>query len=71
VGAVYVVTDGNERLFATGVKGSKQATGLKGTTQFRLYTQADHKLMDELKVIMSPSNVPPSSLSLAYPSATP
>ena len=71
VGEVYIVADGDEKLFATGVKGSKEATGLKETTKFRLYTQAGHKLVDELKVVMSASDVPPSHLSLAPPSATP
>lgn len=72
VGEVYIVTSGDEKLFATGANGSKEASGIQpGSTEFRLYTQTDRKLLARLKVTMSPSSVLPTELSIALPSATP
>ena len=71
VGEVYLMEADKETLFASGAKGSKEATGIHpGSTEFRLYTQADHKLLGQLKVTMSPSEVPPTNLSLK-PAASP
>lgn len=65
VGEVFVVEAAQEKLFATGAKGSQEATWIKpGSTEFRLYTQTDHKLLAQIKVTMSPPDVPPSNLSL-------
>jgi len=54
VGEVYVVDGQNkEKLFATGTKGSAEAAWIKkGSTEFRLYTQGDHKLLAQLTVTM-------------------
>jgi hypothetical protein len=72
-GDVYVGTAGNEKLFASGLKGSQDAPWIKpGSTEFRLYNHADHKLIAQLTVTMSSSDVPASSLSAtAVPSANP
>jgi hypothetical protein len=67
VGDVYVGGAGNETLFASGTKGSTDAPWIApGSTEFRLYNHADHKLLARLTVTMPSSNVPASS-----PSATP
>jgi hypothetical protein len=67
VGDVYVGTVGNETLFASGPKGSQNAPWIKpGSTEFRLYSHADHKLLAQLTVTMPSSDVPASN-----PSATP
>jgi hypothetical protein len=70
VGEVWVGDPANEKLFATGAKGSQEAAWIKpGSTEFRLYTQADHKLMAQLTVTMStdavskPATTPVSSAS--------
>ena len=55
VGDVYVGEEDNEKLFASGAKGSQSAPGIKpGATKFRLYTKTDHKLLAELIVTMPP-----------------
>lgn len=65
VAEVYSVEAGNEKLLATGAKGAQEVTWIKpGTTEFRLYNQAGHKLLAQLKVTMSPAEVPPSNLSI-------
>jgi hypothetical protein len=65
VGEVYVMDGENEKLLASGAKGSKEATSLKpGVTEFRLYTQAGHKLLTQIKVTVSPPAVPPTNLSI-------
>lgn len=52
-GDVYVVAGGKETLFASGAKGSQEAPWIKpGSTEFRLYNQADHKLLAQLTVTM-------------------
>jgi hypothetical protein len=52
-GDVYVVMAGKETLFASGPKGSQDAPWIKpGTTEFRLYNHADHKLLAQLTVTM-------------------
>jgi hypothetical protein len=67
VGEVYVGPAGNETMFASGPKGSQDATWIKpGSTEFRLYNHADHKLLAQLTVTMPSSNAPASN-----PSATP
>ena len=53
VGDVYVGTAGNEKLFASGPKGSQDAPWIApGSTEFRLYNHADHKLLAQLTVTM-------------------
>lgn len=65
VGEVYVMDGDQEKLFASGAKGSQEAASIKpGSTEFRLYTQADRKLLAKMKVTMSPPEVPPSNLSV-------
>jgi hypothetical protein len=67
VGEVYVGPTGNETIFASGPKGSQDAPWIKpGSTEFRLYHHADHKLLAQLTVTMPSSNAPASN-----PSATP
>ena len=63
VGEVYVVNAGNEKLFASGRQGSQDAPWIQpGPNEFRLYDQADHKLLGRLTVTMV---VPDSSASRA------
>jgi hypothetical protein len=63
-GEVYVRTAGDERLFASGAKGSQEAAWIKpGSTEFRLYTQADHKLLAQLTITMPSSNASASAQS--------
>jgi hypothetical protein len=65
VGEVYVMDAKKEKLFATGAKGSQEAPWITpDSTEFRLYNQADHKLLAKIKVTMSPSDVSPSNLSV-------
>lgn len=65
VGDVYVADAGNERLFASGAKGSQDAPWIPpGSTEFRLYGQSDHKLLAQLTVTMR------SSDSISSPSST-
>lgn len=53
VGEVYVGPTGNETMFASGPKGSQDASWIKpGSTEFRLYNHADHKLLAHLTVTM-------------------
>ena len=55
-GEVYVGPAGNERIFASGPKGSQDAPWIKpGSTEFRLYKHADHKLLAQLTVTMPSS----------------
>ena len=67
VGDVYVGTAGNEKLFASGPKGSQEAPWIApGSTEFRLYNHADHKLLAQLTVTM-----PLADASASSPMATP
>jgi hypothetical protein len=67
VGDVYAGPLGNETLFATGPKGYQVAPWIKpGSTEFRLYNHADHKLLAQLTVTM-----PSSDASADSPMATP
>jgi hypothetical protein len=67
VGDVFVVNAGIEKLFASGRQGSQDAPWIQaGSTEFRLYTQADHKLLAQLTVTM-----PSSDASVNRQSATP
>jgi hypothetical protein len=60
VGEVYVVNSGNEKLFASGRQGSQEAPWIQpGSNEFRLYTQADHKLLAQLTVTMPVSSTKP------------
>lgn len=53
VGDVYVLDAGNERLFASAPKGSQDAQWIHpGSNEFKLYSQADHKLLAQLTVTM-------------------
>src|SRR5436190_19614500 len=53
VGEVYVVSSGSEKLFGSGRQGSQEAPWIQpGNNEFRLYAQADHKLLAELTVKM-------------------
>jgi hypothetical protein len=66
-GDVYVLIAGKETLFASGPKGSQEAPWIKpGSTEFRLYNQADHKLLAQLTVTM-----PSAKPSASSPPATP
>jgi hypothetical protein len=59
VGDVYVISAGNEKLFASGRQGSQDAPWIQqGPNEFRLYTQSDHKLLAQLTVTMSSSTKP-------------
>jgi len=67
VGDVYVGNAGNEKIFASGPKGSQDAPWIApGSTEFRLYNHADHKLLAQLTVTM-----PAASASASGPLATP
>jgi hypothetical protein len=66
IGEVYIAGAGNEKLFASGRQGSQDAPWIQpGPNEFRLYDQADHKLLGKLTVTMvgpdSSSNRAPSS----------
>ena len=53
VGDVYVLDAGNEKLFASAPKGSQNAPWIQpGSNEFKLYSQADHKLLAQLTVTM-------------------
>jgi hypothetical protein len=53
VGEVYIVGGGSEKLFASGRQGSQDAPWIQpGSNEFRLYDQADHKLIGRLNVKM-------------------
>jgi hypothetical protein len=57
VGDVYIGTVGNEKLFASGPQGAEVAASIQpGSTEFRLYTHADHKLLAQLTVAMGSSD---------------
>lgn len=50
---IYYVSGTEETLFATGPRGSKEASFLRpGPTEFRLYNQGQHKLVTQLIVTM-------------------
>jgi hypothetical protein len=67
LGDVYTGTSGSERLFASAPNGSQEARWIKpGSTEFRLYSHADHRLLAQLIVTM-----PSSDSSSVKPSATP
>ncbi|HKP03520.1 MAG TPA: hypothetical protein VJU77_09200 [Chthoniobacterales bacterium] len=67
LGDVYTGTSGSERLFASAPNGSQEARWIKpGSTEFRLYSHADHRLLAQLIVTM-PS---PDAASIK-PSGTP
>jgi len=60
VGEVYVISSGNEKLFASGHQGSQDAPWIQpGPNEFRLYTQGDHKLIAQLTVTMPASSTRP------------
>lgn len=66
-GDVYVVVGGREKLFGSGSEGSQDAPWIQASsTEFRLYSQGDHKLLAKLTVTM-----PSSDASANRPSATP
>ena len=70
VGDVYVLSAGNEKLFASGLQGSQDAPWIQaGATEFRLYTQVDHKLLAQLTVTM-PSPDTSANKSAAPPTST-
>jgi hypothetical protein len=67
LGDVYTGTSGSERLFASAPNGSQEARWIKpGSTEFRLYSHADHRLLAQLFVTM-----PSSDSSSIKPSGTP
>lgn len=73
VGEVYVVNAGAEKLFGSGRQGSQEAPWIQpGSNEFRLYDQADHKLLARLNVTMI---IPDSSgrkpIAKPSPSASP
>ena len=50
---IYYVSGTEETLFATGPRGSKEASFLRpGPTEFRLYNKGQHKLVTQLTVTM-------------------
>ena len=59
-GEVYVVSAGEEKLFASGRQGSQEAPWIQpGSNEFRLYTQGERKLLGQLTVTMpAPSTKP-------------
>ena len=62
VGEVYVVRAGSDKIFASGFRGSQDAPWIPpGSTEFRLYKQADHKLLAQLTVTMPSSDTPANS----------
>ena len=64
---VYVGAAGNEKIFASDSKGSQDAPWIPpGSTEFRLYSHADHKLLAQLTVTM-----PSSDATASSPSTTP
>jgi hypothetical protein len=66
-GDVYVVNGANERLFATGSEGTQDAPWIQaGSTEFRLYNHADHKLLSQVTVTM-----PSADVSATRPLASP
>jgi hypothetical protein len=66
-GDVYVGTAGNEKIFASDSEGSQDAPWIQpGSTEFRLYSHADHKLLAQLTVTM-----PSSDATASSPSTTP
>lgn len=69
VGEVYVASAGNERLFGSGRQGSQDAPWIQaGPNEFKLYDQADHKLLARLIVTMV---VPDSSGNRNAPKPAP
>lgn len=67
VGDVYVVGTGGEKLFGSGSEGTQDAPWIPpGSIEFRLYSQADHKLLARLTVTM-----PSSDSSASRPPGTP
>lgn len=52
VADIYYVDGQNETLFASGSKGSKEASIRPGSNEFRLYNQGQHKLVKQLIVTM-------------------
>ena len=56
---VYVGARGSEKMFASAPTGSQDAPWIPpGSTEFRLYSNPEHKLLAELTVTMSSSNAP-------------
>ena len=67
VADIYYVNGKDETIFASGARGSKEASFIRpGSNEFRLYNQGQHKLVAQLMVIM-----PGSSASADSTSATP
>jgi hypothetical protein len=57
VGDVYVVSAGDEKLFASARQGSQEAAWIPpGATEFRLYRQEGHALLGKLTVRMAYSD---------------
>jgi hypothetical protein len=73
VGDVYIGTVGNEKLFASGPQGAEVASSIQpGSTEFRLYTHADHKLLAQLTVAMGSSDASaPNAKAAPVSSASP
>jgi len=70
-GDVYVVEAGKEKLFSTGAQGSQEASWIKpGSTEFRLYSQTDRKLLAQLTVTMSTPPAAPVTSASATPSSS-
>lgn len=66
IGEVYVVNAGIEKLFSSGRQGTQDAPWIvPGPNEFRLYDQADHKLLAQLTVTM-----PSPNTSARQPSTT-
>ncbi len=64
---IYYVSGTDEKLFASGPRGSKEAPFIRpGSNEFRLYNQGQHKLVAQLAVTM-----PASAASTSGMSATP
>jgi len=67
VADIYFVDGTDEKLFATGSRGSKEASMIRpGSNEFRLYNQGQHKLVTQLMVTM-----PESPTSASGTPATP
>lgn len=50
---IFFVDSGNETLFASGSKGSKEADFIRpGANEFRFYNKGEHKLVTQLMVTM-------------------
>lgn len=68
VADIYSVSGTEETLFASGVKGSKEASVRPGSNEFRLYNAGQHKLVAQLIVAMPESTSAASSAPAGSPS---